>query len=101
MPPDGDSAFAGLTVEEVMSQLEVRRTQLVGSASNSAQHFQMSVRGGWWTAANRGVVADSVRSEASDTASERFWNEHFLQKTATFFSLARYGQESAEIPALA
>ena len=31
MPTDEDCAFAGHTVEEVMSQLEVRRAQLAGS----------------------------------------------------------------------
>ena len=58
MPTDEDSAFAELTVEEVMSQLEVRRAQLAGSASKSPDFFRRSVRGGNWTAANRGVVAD-------------------------------------------
>ena len=82
--PTSTLLLRGLTVEEVMSQLEVRRAQLAGSASKSAENYRMSVRGGNWTAANWGVVADLVRSEASDTASERFCNEHFLQKTATF-----------------
>ena len=43
-------------------------------------------RAGWQLDGRQpGVVSDSVPSEASDTASKRFCNEHFLQKTATFF----------------
>ena len=68
MPPDEDSGFAGLTVVEVMSQLEACRAELTASASNSAEIFRTSVRGGIWTAAKRRVVAVSVRSEAWDTA---------------------------------
>ena len=39
MPVDEDSAFVGFTVEEVMSQLEVRRAQLAGSASKFGRKF--------------------------------------------------------------
>ena len=63
------------------------------------ENFRMSARGVIWTAANQGVVADSVQSAASDTASERFCNEQFLHNI-TAFQLARYGQETAEFAPL-
>ena len=39
MPPDEDSAIAKLTVEEVMSQLQVRRAYPTESASSTAEKF--------------------------------------------------------------
>ena len=71
-PADEDSGFAELTVEKLMSQLEVRRAELAGSASCSAEFFRISVRGGTWTAANWRMVAESLRSKPSDAASKRF-----------------------------
>ena len=41
--------FCGLTVEEVMSQQEVRRAELAGSTSRLVEHFRICVRGSNWT----------------------------------------------------
>ena len=55
MPTDENSAFPVHTVEEVMSQMEVRRAQLARSAWKSAENVWMSVRGG-----QCGRTADNV-----------------------------------------
>ena len=92
MPTDKDSAFVEFTIEEVMSQLEVCRAQLAGSASKLPDFFLRSVRGGNWTAANRGVVAD--------IGAKRSIGYRFQAISATNICCRR-GQESAEILVLA
>ena len=81
-----------------VTQLEVGRAQLTESASSTAKHFRIGVRGRNWTAVNQEVLADLVPSAASDTVFERFCDEHFLHNIPTF-QLARYRQETAEIRA--
>lgn len=88
-----DVDLCDMDVDEVFDELKQFRANWQEREVAPHQHFKVSIRGGAWTAAHRGVAADSVRGEAGTTESQRFQICE-LSKSATF-SVSKYTEHFA------
>lgn len=71
--------------------LVMRRQELAEACAMEPDPFFWNLRGGHWTAANRGVAYDSYRACARTGSPARFCELHRLPRSATF-SIARYSE---------
>jgi hypothetical protein len=95
---DGD--LVGMNAADVFDELHRLRAAWKESDDRLHGDFKVAVRGGVWTAAHRGVVADSVRGEASNVDSIAFSKAYFLPQSGTF-SISKFTEQHARTLAAA
>lgn len=82
---------------QVMDELMARRLELAAANPHTAEHFRWTLRGGAWTARNRGLTYDSCMSSVRKGGeAEQFCNEWGLVRSASF-AISIYGEQGAAI----
>lgn len=78
-------AFEELTANDLFAELGALRENWGRDENRSLASFTVPLRGGRWTAMNRGVVADSWRGEAANASAVQFCMAHNLPRSGTFW----------------
>lgn len=89
-------AIAGDVLLDVWKTLEDKRKVVEAESLNTADSFYVSVRGGAWTAANRGKVFDCIAAQARGGTPRESCPTYGLSTGATF-ATERYDEPSAAI----
>ena len=91
---DEDADLAGMDAADVFDELHRLRETWQEGDDRLQRDFKVAVRGGAWTAAHRGVVADSIRGEASNADSVSFCKAYRLPQSGTF-SISKFTEQHA------
>ena len=83
-----------MSADEVWSELAKQRAIWKSEPSGDVQDFKVTLRGGQWTLAVRGLVSDGVRAYACGQNAIQFCTIYGTHKSATF-SQELYGHEEA------